>query len=238
MPVTGIGEIVSSSFMSSEPMVFVGEGDGWAVPVDCGLAVGEAVGEGVRAPVSVGVGDGWVGVGDGWNVIVGVGEGPACGRPSSSSTRNSAATPPARTSAMTAARARSADLRPASPYPNHMRVILQPGRVTSSVSERVTGIEPAPRAWKARALPLSYTRAPQSDLALRPGHSNGPSPPGKSVKSVGAAGFEPATSCSQSRRANQAALRPASGQHSPAAGVPGSFWQAGSASPTRGRFGR
>jgi hypothetical protein len=24
--------------------------------------------------------------------------------------------------------------------------------------ERVTGIEPASRAWKARALPLSYTR--------------------------------------------------------------------------------
>jgi hypothetical protein len=26
------------------------------------------------------------------------------------------------------------------------------------VVERVTGIEPASRAWKARALPLSYTR--------------------------------------------------------------------------------
>src|SRR5690606_17966402 len=27
-------------------------------------------------------------------------------------------------------------------------------------SERVTGIEPAPPAWKAGALPLSYTRVP------------------------------------------------------------------------------
>src|SRR6266568_4966496 len=32
---------------------------------------------------------------------------------------------------------------------------------------------------------------------------------------VGAAGFEPAASCSQSRRANQAALRPARTKHSP-----------------------
>jgi hypothetical protein len=29
-------------------------------------------------------------------------------------------------------------------------------------SERVTGIEPAPPAWKAGALPLSYTRVPRS----------------------------------------------------------------------------
>ena len=48
----------------------------------------------------------------------------------------------------------------------------------------VTGIEPAYLAWKARALPLSYSRA------------------------IGEAGFEPAASASRTLRANQAALRP------------------------------
>ena len=46
--------------------------------------------------------------------------------------------------------------------------------------ERVTGIEPASSAWKAEVLPMNYTR-----------------------KMVGMTGFEPATSCSQSRRATK-----------------------------------
>ena len=33
-------------------------------------------------------------------------------------------------------------------------------------SERVTGIEPAPSAWKAEALPLSYTRTPSGCTIL------------------------------------------------------------------------
>ncbi len=48
-------------------------------------------------------------------------------------------------------------------------------------SERETGIEPALLAWKARALPLSYSRG------------------------VGEAGFEPAASASRTLRADQAA---------------------------------
>ena len=47
--------------------------------------------------------------------------------------------------------------------------------------ERVKGIEPSWPAWKAGALPLSYTRMK------------------KVVKMVGAAGFEPATPWSQAR---------------------------------------
>ena len=47
--------------------------------------------------------------------------------------------------------------------------------------ERETGIEPALLAWKARALPLSYSRG------------------------VGEAGFEPAASASRTLRADQAA---------------------------------
>src|SRR5438105_5265583 len=42
---------------------------------------------------------------------------------------------------------------------NNNGVILLNLRGRDLNSERVTGIEPAPRAWKARALPLSYTRA-------------------------------------------------------------------------------
>lgn len=36
--------------------------------------------------------------------------------------------------------------------------------------ERVTGIEPAQLAWKARTLPLSYTRMCLANLARRNGH--------------------------------------------------------------------
>ena len=85
--------------------------------------------------------------------------------------------------------------------------------------ERVTGIEPASPAWKAGALPLSYTRGARETLP-------GPRPRAASVTTVarsavvvtlgaaevglvGAGGFEPPTSCSQSKRANQAAPRPA-----------------------------
>ena len=144
------------------------------------------------------------------------------------------------------------------------------------------GIEPSSRAWKARALPLSYTRAERLIVAssssptcspfgrsqradqreqesLRKGDWGGRGgPPQRGMRSrlggdgssyrrtrpgvvqtpqvrklcdlpvttdvrpgtacgeretdqlptVGAGGFEPPTSCSQSRRANQAALRP------------------------------
>jgi hypothetical protein len=35
------------------------------------------------------------------------------------------------------------------------------------VLERVKGIEPSSLAWEAKALPLSYTRMPQSSLAVR-----------------------------------------------------------------------
>ena len=130
--------------------------------------------------------------------------------------------------------------------------------------ERVKGIEPSSRAWKARALPLSYTRengpsyqrrnTPRTDLRKGTGvggvaHPSGGCAPasgateavtqyphrdsrnartypdrarlkqgkGSDLRNparvgkehlVGAGGFEPPTSCSQSRRANQAALRP------------------------------
>ena len=47
--------------------------------------------------------------------------------------------------------------------------------------ERATGIEPASSAWKAGVLPLNYARK----------------------NMVGTTGFEPATSCSQSRRATK-----------------------------------
>src|SRR4028118_1536047 len=52
--------------------------------------------------------------------------------------------------------------------------------------ERVRGIEPPSPAWKAGALPLSYTRA----AVLR-------------SFAVGARGFEPPTPCSQSRCATR-----------------------------------
>src|SRR4029450_10144584 len=61
--------------------------------------------------------------------------------------------------------------------------------------ERVTRIELAWPAWKAGALPLSYTRVSVMVLrrrALR--HDHG----------VGATGLEPAIFCSQSRRASGA----------------------------------
>lgn len=59
------------------------------------------------------------------------------------------------------------------------------------VLERERVIETPSLAWKARALPLSYSRNAADFRVL-----------------VGAAGFEPATSASQTLRANQAALRP------------------------------
>ena len=46
--------------------------------------------------------------------------------------------------------------------------------------ERATGIEPASSAWKAEVLPMNYART-----------------------MVGTTGFEPATSCSQSKRATK-----------------------------------
>jgi hypothetical protein len=52
--------------------------------------------------------------------------------------------------------------------------------------ERVKGIEPSPPAWKAGALPLSYTRELSHCKCL-----------------VGLVGLEPTTSCSQSTRATK-----------------------------------
>jgi hypothetical protein len=59
----------------------------------------------------------------------------------------------------------------------------------SSMVERVRGIEPPSPAWKAGALPLSYTR-----MASRARLSR---------SLVGARGFEPPTPCSQSRCATR-----------------------------------
>ena len=42
-----------------------------------------------------------------------------------------------------------------------------PAHGTHPNSERVTGIEPALSAWKAEALPLSYTRGTSSSVAIR-----------------------------------------------------------------------
>ncbi len=58
--------------------------------------------------------------------------------------------------------------------------------------ERVTGIEPAPPAWKAGALPLSYTRTNKTTIAR--------------AKVVGEGGFEPPTPWSQTRCAAAAPL--------------------------------
>ena len=60
---------------------------------------------------------------------------------------------------------------------NELRMIL----LDTPIPERETGIEPALLAWKARALPLSYSRG------------------------IGEAGFEPAASASRTLRADQAA---------------------------------
>ena len=62
--------------------------------------------------------------------------------------------------------------------------------------ERVTGVEPASPAWKACALPLSYTRV---DTGLN---------------AVGEGGFEPPTACPQSRCATTAPL-PGSARQAP-----------------------
>lgn len=56
------------------------------------------------------------------------------------------------------------------------------------------GIEPTWLPWKGRALPLSYSRSPTcSSIAWRDRR--------RQKTMVGAPGFEPGTSCSQSRRA-------------------------------------
>ncbi len=60
-------------------------------------------------------------------------------------------------------------------------------------AERVAGIEPAYSAWKADALPLSYTRTTR---------------PGEAGLQVGERGFEPPTPASQTLCANRAALLP------------------------------
>ena len=56
-------------------------------------------------------------------------------------------------------------------------------------AKRVMGIEPTYPAWKAGVLPLNYTRA-------------------SNLRKVGVTGFEPATSCSQSRRSSQTEPHP------------------------------
>ena len=92
--------------------------------------------------------------------------------------------------------------------------------------ERVTGIEPALKAWKALVLPLNHTRVchaaqhrpppcARSAFVVYPTwrECQGKSQRGttfrtlrrgtKHTKMVGMTGFEPATSCSQSRRATR-----------------------------------
>ena len=83
------------------------------------------------------------------------------------------------------------------------RLLLCPLSYRGGACERVKGIEPSQPAWKAGALPLSYTRA---DLRIVARRATSRSP---SSTAVGLAGFEPATSASQTPRANQAALQPA-----------------------------
>jgi hypothetical protein len=62
--------------------------------------------------------------------------------------------------------------------------------------ERVRGIEPPQRPWKGRALPLGDTRLlPIPPARREPAHT------GPSSALIGAAGFEPATSCAQGTRA-------------------------------------
>ncbi len=132
------------------------------------------------------------------------------------------------------------------------RLLLCPlsyGGVGGPISERVKGIEPSSPAWKAGALPLSYTRerpgedsggtgrfrreelpggawlapgrcastghheadgpaAGAAERAPKQAQPRGPPNPTRYAEArlgchmtVGLAGFEPATSCSQSRRA-------------------------------------
>ena len=68
------------------------------------------------------------------------------------------------------------------------------------LGERVTGVEPASPAWKAGALPLSYTRESGWTVVGRTlflFHHCPPKPIRGGSCRVGEAGFEPATSCSQ-----------------------------------------
>lgn len=66
------------------------------------------------------------------------------------------------------------------PGPRQQEARHREGTGLVHLMERATGIEPASSAWKAEVLPLNYAR----DM-------------------VGTTGFEPATSCSQSRRATK-----------------------------------
>ena len=68
----------------------------------------------------------------------------------------------------------------ASALPTFPVSVLANGHGKGRTVERATGIEPASGAWKAPVLPLNYARIV-----------------------VGATGFEPATSCSQSKRATK-----------------------------------
>ena len=70
---------------------------------------------------------------------------------------------------------------------------------------RLRGFEPLTRGLEGRcSIHLSYRRNAHCSV---PGFPLGP------LWVVGARGFEPPTSCSQGRRANQAALRPAQTLH-------------------------
>ena len=75
------------------------------------------------------------------------------------------------------------------PDPRLRRPLLYPTELQTH-EERVMGIEPTCPAWKAGVLPLNYTRKSAAYLI------------------VGVTGFEPAASCSQSRRSSQAEPHP------------------------------
>ena len=75
------------------------------------------------------------------------------------------------------------------PDPRLRRPLLYPTELQTH-EERVMGIEPTCPAWKAGVLPLNYTRKSAA------------------YPIVGVTGFEPAASCSQSRRSSQAEPHP------------------------------
>jgi hypothetical protein len=75
------------------------------------------------------------------------------------------------------------------PHNGTSRTILGAGGEKLGAEERVKGIEPSSPAWKAGALPLSYTRIASAERSVSAPEWD-----------VGAGGFEPPTSCSQSRR--------------------------------------
>ena len=86
----------------------------------------------------------------------------------------------ARSLANARAFAQPRDLIGSIPGPRQQEARHREGTGLVHLMERATGIEPASSAWKAEVLPLNYAR----DM-------------------VGTTGFEPATSCSQSRRATK-----------------------------------